>query len=567
MATEIGSIVITPPHKPSYLHNPGIEPISALTVGQLVDIAADKWPDKEAIVSVFQGHRYTFAEVREKTDNLAAGLTQLGLKPGDRLGIWGPNSTQWYITRLAADRGGFIAVHIDPMYQPPQLLHALTKVGVKLLVCPGDSFYERLRVIVPELDNYPESGAELSSAKVPSLKSLVVISDKQYRGAYRYDDVLASALPATVKKIRELQTLIDPDEGSCILFSSGTTGQPKGALMSHRGLVNGVFFPGQWFLPDTLDGALVLPVLFCHTSGLMAGIMGTVRFGATLILPSATFDIKKTLEAIIKFGAAMTLGTPSLFVDMITIARQEGLKVTTLKTVAYGGAPCPVQVALEMKEVLNIKRILPIFGMTETGLTFVGKPEDTLEQMTSTSGCLCYHTEAKVVDVNGRMVPMGTQGELWVRGYSVMNEYWGDEEMTRQLITKDGWVKTGDLFILQEDGYGKVVGRINEVIIRIGDKIFPTELEEFFQEHPDVQETQVFGVPDSRTGEEICAYFRLKDGTTLTQQDIVDYCKGKIPDYQIPRYIRFANTFPRSPMGKVVKSYLLQTLLKEIEGK
>ncbi|KDR21552.1 Acyl-CoA synthetase family member 2, mitochondrial, partial [Zootermopsis nevadensis] len=467
-----------------------------------------------------------------QADNLAAGLLQLGLSPGNRLGIWGPNSSEWFISRLAAARAGLIAVQIDPAYQAPQMVESINKVGIKALICSDfyktNSCYQIIRAVVPELDNCPESGVELNGSRVPTLKTLIFMSDKEYLGAYRLSDVMATARPETLKAIRKLQTMIQPDDGCTIQFSSGTTGSPKGVLLSNHNLINNARFIGRRLDMNMLDGALVLPVLFCHTSGLMAGIMGTVRFGATLILPSATFDIKKTLEAIIKFGAAMTLGTPSLFVDMITIARQEGLKVTTLKTVAYGGAPCPVQVALEMKEVLNIKRILPIFGMTETGLTFVGKPEDTLEQMTSTSGCLCYHTEAKVVDVNGRMVPMGTQGELWVRGYSVMNEYWGDEEMTRQLITKDGWVKTGDLFILQEDGYGKVVGRINEVIIRIGDKIFPTELEEFFQEHPDVQETQVFGVPDSRTGEEICAYFRLKDGTTLTQQDIVDYCKGKV---------------------------------------
>lgn len=559
-----GDIVITPPHKPSYLHNPGVEPMSPMTVGQLIDIAAEQWPDKEAFVSLYQGHRYTFAQVREKTDMLAAGLTQLGLNPGDRVGIWGPNSSEWYLSRLAAARGGFIAVHIDPLYQPPQLLNALVKVGAKALICPGDSFYLRLLALVPELDGYPESGVEIKSDKIPSLKSLVIMGDKQYRGAYRFDDVLSSALPDSVQKIRDLQTLIQPDDGACILFSSGTTGHPKAVLTSHKVQVNNSYFFGKRVHEKNVkDYRLLLPVLFCHLSGSL-GIIFTLRYGFTLVVVSAGFDTKKTLEAIVEVGATALCATPALFYDMIAKARQHKMKFTTLKFVGYGGAPCPLPLALEMKEVFNVKWLIPIYGLTETGINFIGRAEDTLEQMTSTVGCLTDHTEVKVVDENGRMVPMGTAGELWIRSYSVMTEYWGEKEKTEAFITKDGWAKTGDLFILQEGGYGKNVGRIKDVIIRIGDKIFPIELEEFFQEHPDVQETQVFGVPDPKVGEEICAYFRLKEGVTLTEKDIVDYCKGNIPDYRIPRYIRFTDSFPLSPMGKVLKSKLLENLQSEI---
>ncbi|KAJ4435732.1 hypothetical protein ANN_18349 [Periplaneta americana] len=562
--------VITPSYKPSYWHNPGTEPLSPLTVGQLVDIAADKWGDRTSLISLYQGHRFTFAEVREKADQLAAGLVQLGLQKGDRMAIWGPNSSQWFISRIAAARAGLIAVLIDPSYQPPQLAYSLNKVETKALICPGDSFYQRVQAIVPELGSCPESGVELMCAKIPSLKTIVTTSDKQYRGAYRYEDVITSARPETVRQVKDLQTEIQPDEGTSIQFSSGTTGFPKAALMSHINQVNNAYYIGKRIREEEeSESTLVLPVLFCHTSGSVGGILSNLKFGVTIVLPAPTFDIKKTLDAIIEFGADMTFATPSLFVDMLELVQKHNMKFTTLDIVGYGGAPCSQQLAMDMKRVLNITRLTPLYGMTETGINFFGRHEDTLEQMTSKVGYVMPQTEVKVVDKDGKMVPIGTPGELWVRSYSVMKGYWGEEEKTRQFRDDDGWAKTGafnyrDLFILEEDGYGKIVGRLKDVIIRIGDKIFPVEMEEFFQEHPDIMEAQVFGVPDTRVGEEICVYLRMKEGVTFTEQDVINYCKGKIADYRIPRYIRFAKDFPRSGIGKVIKSKLLDIVKQEI---
>ncbi|XP_023726762.1 medium-chain acyl-CoA ligase ACSF2, mitochondrial, partial [Cryptotermes secundus] len=289
-------------HKPSYWHSLGTEPMTHHTIGQLVDIAAERWGDKEALLSLYQDHRITFSEARDKADHLAAGLLQLGLSPGDRLAIWGPNSIQWYISRLAAARGGFIAVQIDPAYQAPELLHSLTKVGVKALIST-ESYktscsYQILRAVIPELDNCPESGDQLRCAKVPSLRSLVIMSNRQYRGAYRFSDVIASASPESLKRIKDLQTLIQPDAGCTIQYSSGTTGHPKATLATHHILVNNAIIAGKCMELNTEETRLLVCPLFCHVTGSVCGIICGLWYGYTTVLPAATFDATKTLASI-----------------------------------------------------------------------------------------------------------------------------------------------------------------------------------------------------------------------------------------------------------------------------
>ncbi|XP_069678756.1 medium-chain acyl-CoA ligase ACSF2, mitochondrial-like [Periplaneta americana] len=555
-------------YKPSYWHNPGAEPLCCLTLGQLVDQAVEQWGDKEAMVSLYQGHRFTFREARDKADRLAAGLLQMGLNPGDRLGIWGPSSSEWYISRVAAARGGFIAVQLDPAYQAPQLLHGLSKVDVKFIICSEfyktNSCYEILRKVIPELDSCPESGVKLQTIKTPALEAVILMSDKQYLGAYRLNDIIASARSEYIQKVRDLQTIIQADEGCVIQFSSGTTGTPKGAFLSHHNLVNNVIGMRKGFECDIKDAKSAVITQFCHTAGSLTGVICGLYYGVTCVLPAPVFDAKKTLEAIIQERCTHMFATPSLFVDMISVATELGLQVTSLRAAMYGGAPCSQQLALKIKEVLNVRKLTPAYGMTEVTVVFFSQPQDTLEQMTATVGYLMEHVEVKVVDKEGRMVPMGTPGELWVRGYNVMLGYWKDEEKTRQFIGPDGWAKTGDEFVLQEDGYGRIVGRVKDVIIRIGDKIFPTEIEDFFMEHPDVLEAQVFGVPDNRVGEEIGMYLRLREGARLNEQDVRNYCKDKLPEFRIPRYIRFIKEFERTAIGKVQKFRLLEKLQKEL---
>ncbi|KAJ4435733.1 hypothetical protein ANN_18350 [Periplaneta americana] len=631
-------------------------------------------------------------ELLFQADCLAAGLLKLGLSPGDRLAIWGPNSSEWYIARFAAARGGFIAldaipnshrlttlrfaaypgfeqatppvprpapsaprqpgfgkcceiimkwrnvdemmkriaslfksdlsqVHLDPAYQPPQLLYTLNEVEVKAIISSefykNNSCYEILRTVIPELDSCPESGVKLQGAKFPTLETVILMSDKQYRGAYRLDDIMASADSEHLEKIYEIQSVIQPDDGCAIHFSSGTTGVPKGVLLSHHNIVNVVIILDERIDIDrTKEDKSVVATQFCHLSVSLTSIVMGLHNGATCVIPTPVFDARKTLEAIIQEKCSRISGTPSLYVDMITTSRDLGLKVTTLQVAIYTGAPCSKQLAMEIKETFNIKTLFPAYGLTEVAGSFISQSGDSLEKVTSTVGYVFDYVEVCTTiqeilkiggsfyntnDLNyiftgkssrqkGRMVPMGTPGELWVRGFSVMLGYWKDEERTRQFITREGWAKTGrraqnvrdsnshcnywqwfrhttrDEFVLQEDGYGRILGRLKDVIIRIGDKIFPAEMEEFFTLHPDILEAQVFGIPDERVGEEICAYLRVKEGTNLTEEDVRNYCKNKIPEYKVPRYIRFVKDFERTSVGKVQKFLLLKKLQAELNN-
>ncbi|PNF20733.1 hypothetical protein B7P43_G17298, partial [Cryptotermes secundus] len=515
--------------KPSYWHSVGTEPLSTLTLGQLVDMAAERWADKEAVKSLYEGRSFTFRELRDKADRLAAGLLQLGLSPGDRLAIWGPNSSEWFISRFASGRAGLIAVQIDPAYQGPQLLSSLNKVGVKALICSEfyktNSCYQIVRTVIPELDKCPESGIELKSSKAPALKALILMSEKQYRGAYKFSDVMASARQETMKIIQEIQTRIQPDDGCCIQFSSGTTGPPKAALLSHHNLINSALQIGTRLELDIKGAKMAVTAQFCHTSGSVLGIILGLCHGIPCVIFAPVFDARKTLEGVIQERCTHIFAIPSVYLDMVSTSKDLGFKVTTLQVATYGAAPCSQQLARRIKETLNVRRLVPGYGLTEISIVFLSKPEDTLEQMTTTVGFAQDHIEAKVVDKDGLMVPMGTPGELWIRGYSVMLGYWDDEEETRQFIGPAGWVRTGDQFVLLEDGYGKIVGRIKEMIIRAGDKIFPKDIEDFFTEHPDVLEAQAFGVPDTKIGEEICVFLKLRDGATLTEEGVRNYCK------------------------------------------
>ncbi|XP_069678066.1 medium-chain acyl-CoA ligase ACSF2, mitochondrial-like [Periplaneta americana] len=552
--------------KPSYWHNPGTRPLSPITLGQVIDLAAEQWGDKEAVVSLYQGQRITFREAREKADQVAAGLLQLGLNPGDRLGIWGPNSIEWYICRLAAARGGFIAVQLDPAYQAPQLMFSLSKVEVKAIISSesykNNSCYEILRSVIPELDSCPESGVKLQAAKVPKLEALILMGDKQYRGAYRLSDVMTSAKPEFLQKIKDLQTLIQPDEGCSIQFSSGTTGTPKGVLLSHHNVVNTIY---SWFNNENIslpNSKLLAITQFCHASGSLGVIFNGLGNGNTCLIPAPVFEPRKMLEAIIQEKCHIVFGTPALYVDMIAVVREHGLKPSSLKVAMCGGAPCSLQLIEDIKNVLNVENFVLGYGMTEAVSIFLPAPNESKDH--TIVGRVAPHIEVKVVDKEGRMVPMGTPGQLCVRGYSVMLGYWNDEEKTREYMGRDGWAKTGDEFVLEEGGWGRIVGRIKDVIIRIGDKIFPAEMEDFFMEHPDVMEVEVFGVPDPRVGEEICVYLRVRDGAILTEDDIRNYCKDKLPEYRVPRYIRFVKKFERTVIGKIQKFRLLEQLKKEL---
>ncbi|KAJ9590934.1 hypothetical protein L9F63_016032, partial [Diploptera punctata] len=345
----------------SYMHNPGTKPLCALTIGQIVSNAAKKWKNKEVLVSLYQNQRFTFGEIYDKVDRLAGGLAQLGLKPGDRLGIWGPNSSEWFISRLAAARGGFIVVQIDPAYQAPQLEYSINQVEIKILISTefykSNNCYDILCKTVPELNTCPDNAVELKSTKVPSLKRIIMMCDKQYNGTHQFNDIINSASPESVEKIKQQQNLIQPDDGCAIQFSSGTTGKPKGALLSHHSLVNCIIqFAHRMNIQS--ESKILVTTQFCHTSGSLFGILAAFVTGAVIVLPYPVFDAVKMLQGIISERCSYMLATPSLYVEMIEKSKEQNIIIKTLECAVYGGAPCSQQLAMDMIETLNIKHLM-----------------------------------------------------------------------------------------------------------------------------------------------------------------------------------------------------------------
>nr|CAD7595694.1 unnamed protein product [Timema genevievae] len=554
--------------RPSYWFETGSEPLLPLTLGQLIEWAAEEYADKEALVSVYENVRWTFKEAKEKADRLAAGFLALGLNPGDVIALWGFNSSYFYHTSLAAARAGLILAKIDPSYQAPELRHCLNKVGAKLLVAAEtdvtQNYYKIVHSLAPELDHC--AAGQLRSDQLPELRTVVMTGDLTHPSTYNLDDLITMATPEGIARLLEIQKSIQPDDGTAIHYTSGTTGSPKGALLSHRNIINAAY----WFVRQTgmkKSYNFCAQMQCCHVGTSIAGIVAGLHVGFTLVFPSPKFNPESSIEAIIQERCSAVFGTPAMFVDLVAKVRELGITINNIEIVFIGGSMIPEVLARQIIKVLATKRFCPVYGMTEGVPLFLSVPEDSLEQTLTTVGKAVKYAEFKVVDKEGKMVPMGSPGELWVRGYIVMLGYWGDEAKTRETITADGWLKTGDQVILLESGHCKVVGRIKEAIIRGSDNVFPKEIEEFFLSHPDVVDAQAFGVPDARWGEEMCLYIRPKEGRSLTEEHMKTFCKGKVAEFRIPRYVRFLDDFPRNTTGKVDKKKLKEQFLQDKEFK
>ncbi|XP_063226814.1 medium-chain acyl-CoA ligase ACSF2, mitochondrial isoform X2 [Bacillus rossius redtenbacheri] len=515
----------------SYWHNPGREPLLPWTTGQVLDQSAERFPHREAVVSVHQRHRLTFQQVRQQADRLAAGLWELGLRPGDRLGLWSPNSSEWVVSYFAAARAGLVLVNINPAYQSSELAYCVNKVGVKALIA-ADTFktqdYHRLLLAAaPELQT--AQPGDLRSPHLPSLRSFVVVGDRKLPGTFQLDEVMCGGSVASQEAIKEAQLLQQPDEGCNIQFTSGTTGKPKATLLSHHNVVNNAYFFGKRLGLQSKPHRLCVPVPLFHTFGNTLGITTAWLFGATLVLPSAGFSAAGVLAALQQERCSVVYGTPTMHVDMLALAERDGVRLPGLELVLTSGAPTSPHLFREFRRVYGLQRV-----------------------------------NVKVVDAEGRMVPLGSPGELLVRGYCCMLGYWQDEDQTRQTIGPDRWLRTGDQFVLLEDGYGRVVGRLKDMIIRGGENIFPREIEDMLQTHPDILEAQVLGVPDPRLGEVVCCFARLRPGASLSAQQLRAYCTGKIAHFKIPLHVRFVTSFPKTTSGKIQKFKLQEQLVEEL---
>lgn len=523
-------------------------PLVDITTGQLIGTAAERWPNQECLVSVDQNVRLTFSELLQRADRFGAGLKKLGLKRGDRLGIWGPNQVEWLITFAAAVRTGLILVAINPAYQQGEISYCLHKVEASAVVAPK-SF---------KTQDYP---AMLLRAKqdCPSLKHIIIHSEDHVTGTRRLRDVENLPSRIEVEAIAAEQDAISCYDGSNIQFTSGTTGKPKAALLCHRSLVNNSLQAAQR-LEIQQGWKACMNVPFFHAFG-MTTTFATFHVGTASVLESPSFNPVKSIETMVKEKCEIAYGTPTMWINLLAAHQRLQPPPIRLRSGITGGSPASPELFKRIRECFLFDKIKTIYGQTEaTAVVCQSLPGELPELTETTVGHVSCHMELKVTDPKGETVPFGAVGELMVRGYSLMMKYWADEENTKKTFTDDGWLKTGDQFILRSDGYGHIIGRLKDMVIRGGENIFPKEVEDFLMTHPEVVEAQVFGVHDDVYGEEMCACVRVREGTTITGEQLREFGKGKIAHFKIPRYVELVKEFPKTTSGKVQKFKLKEEM-------
>ena len=551
---------------PSYAQGASAVPLIGDTIGAHFDKAVERWGDRPALIVTQQKVRWTYAELNARVDAFAAGLLALGLAPGDRVGIWSPNNAEWVIAQFATAKAGLILVNINPSYRTFEVDYALNKVGCKALIT-ADSFKTSnyvgmLRELLPEIAG--SQPGKLRGARIPSLQTVIRIGSDTSDGFMRFDDVAALGGAAERQSLAALKPKLQFDDPINIQFTSGTTGAPKGATLTHHNILNNGFFIGEAQRFTDAD-RVCIPVPLYHCFGMVLGNMACITHGAAMVYPGEGFDPLATLQAVEGEKCTALYGVPTMFIAELGHPDMKRFDLSSLRTGIMAGSPCPIEVMRRCVNEMNMSEVTIAYGMTETSpVSTQTSFDDPLERRVSTVGRVHPHVEIKIVDTDGRIVPVGMPGELCTRGYSVMLGYWGDEERTAEAIDAARWMHTGDLATMDAEGYVNIVGRIKDMVIRGGENVYPREIEEFLFRHPKVEAVQVVGVPDVRYGEELCAWVKLKPGVSATGDEVQDFCKGQIAHYKIPRYIKFVDAFPMTVTGKVQKFMMREQMVKEL---
>jgi len=550
----------------SYTHGASDQPLLGETIGAALDRIADRLPDREALVVRHQGVRWTYGELRDRADACAAGLVALGLERGDRLGIWSPNNAEWAIAQLATARAGIILVNLNPAYRAHELQFALTKAGCKALITAtsfrGADYLAMLRGLAPELDR--ATPGELRAALLPDLRAVIQIGGRAAGGTLAFDEVASLADRVSVERLRARAAELQFDDPINIQFTSGTTGTPKGATLSHHNILNNGYFVGAAQRLTSAD-RVCIPVPLYHCFGMVLGNIACLTHGAAIVYPSEGFDPRAALEAVAEERCTALYGVPTMFIAELDHPEFASFDLRSLRTGIMAGSPCPVEVMRRVVDAMHMREVTICYGMTETSpVSFQTTPDDSLEHRVSTVGRIHPHVEVKIVDERGNVVPPGVPGELCTRGYSVMLGYWDEPARTAEAVDAAGWMHTGDLATLDADGYCNIVGRIKDMVIRGGENVYPREIEEFLYRHPKIQDVQVIGVPDHKYGEEICAWIVPRPGTTLTAEDVRAFCDGQIARYKIPRYVKLVDGFPLTVTGKVQKFLMREQMKQEL---
>lgn len=553
--------------KISYTSGTSTIPLLGMTIGDLLDETVSKYPNGEALIVHHQNIRWTYTQLQTQVDTCARALMACGLQKGDRVGIWSPNCSEWLVMQFATAKTGIILVNINPSYRLHELKYALTQSGCKMIVLADQfktsNYSEMILELAPGLT---QSGfGQLNSNELPELKFAVVLSESPKQGLTAWKTLLDMESKVTAEELSERQSDLAFDEPINIQYTSGTTGYPKGATLSHHNILNNGYFVART-MNFTEKDRLIIPVPLYHCFGMVMGNLGCVSHGATMIYPSAGFEPDKVLAAVEKEKATAVYGVPTMFIAQLEHPDFDNYDLSSLRTGIMAGSPCPIEVMKKVQTVMNMSEVQIAYGMTETSpVSTQTKIGTSLEKQVSTVGQVHPHIEVKIIDAEtGLVLPIGDTGELCTRGYCVMLGYWNDPEKTNEAIDSARWMHTGDLAVMDEEGYVNIVGRIKDMIIRGGENIYPREIEEFLYAHPKISDIQVIGIPSPKFGEEVMAWIKPKEGVTITEDEIKDFCENKITHFKIPKFYKFTDDFPMTVTGKIRKMEMRKMSIEEL---
>ncbi len=550
----------------SYVHGACATPLIGATIGSHFDAAAVRWAGKDALVARHPGIRRSYGEQAARVDAVAAGLVALGLMPGDRVGIWSPNNAEWLLTQLATAKAGLILVNINPAYRLAELDYALNKVACKALIThsahKASDYIAMLNELAPELAR--STPGRLDARRLPHLRTVIRLGEERTAGMLNFADLDGLGGAAERDTLARRAAALQFDDAINIQFTSGTTGHPKGATLTHHNILNNGHFIGEAMRLTEAD-RLCIPVPLYHCFGMVLGNLACLTHGAAIVYPGEGFDPLAVLETVQAERCTALHGVPTMFIAELEHPEFGRFDLSSLRTGIMAGSPCPIEVMKRVIAEMHMSEVTIAYGMTETSpVSFQSSTADPVARRVSTVGRIHPHVEVKIVDLEGRVVPVGTPGELCTRGYSVMLGYWDDAARTAEAIDDAGWMHTGDLATLDDQGYCNIVGRIKDMVIRGGENIYPREVEEFLYRHPKIQDVQVIGVPDRKYGEELCAWVRLKQGESATDAEIRAVCQGQIAHYKIPRYVKFVDGFPMTVTGKIQKYVMREESIREL---
>lgn len=536
------------------------------TIGVYFDRICEQYPDQDALIVRHQDVRWTYSRLQEEVDRLAVGLLALGIEPGDRVGIWGPNSYEWVMVQLATAKIGAIMVCINPAYRLYELEFALNKVECKVVIAAEafktSDYLGMLNALAPELP--ASTPGSLQAEKLPYLRTVIRMGDAETAGMLNFGAVCKLGGDEEDRRLRALRSELKPDDAINIQFTSGTTGNPKGATLTHCNILNNGYLSGEAMRLTEAD-RLCIPVPLYHCFGMVLAVLACVSHGSAMVFPGEAFDPLETLRTVEAESCTALHGVPTMFITELDHPLFGEFDLSSLRTGIMAGAPCPVEVMKRVISQMHMEDILIGYGQTEVSpLNHMTLPNDSLERRTETVGRAVPWVEIKIVDEANNVVPVGEKGELCTRGYSVMREYWNDPERTAETIDVAGWLHSGDLATMDEEGYVRIVGRIKDMIIRGGENIYPREIEEFLYQHPAISEVQVFGIPDEKMGEEVCAWVQLNEGQSMTEDELKAFCKDQITHFKIPRHVRFVTEYPMTVTGKIQKFVMRDQMLASL---